>query len=388
MNFEFTEEQQTFMEDVRAFLARRVPPERQEVFGVEYDGQYQFGREIAGELAERRWLAVGWPQEHGGDGKGPIEQAIFNEQMGYGMVPRTGTTGLGFVGPALMVFGNPEQQAQYLPPIAAAQVEYCPGFSEPNVGSDLASLELRAERDGDEYVLNGSKMFTSYALNADYMYLLARTDPQAAKHRGISMFIADMKTPGISLRSLPYISGAMAAQTFFDDVRLPATALIGEENRGWYHAMTTLDFERSGLERYGRTRRAFDDFVEFCKTTRINGKTISENPSVKHKLTQTKVAFDVWSLLCWNVAWLQSTGAIPNAEASVAFLHGTEQRLKFAQSAMEILGPYATLRNESKWAPMRGTIEGIHRESMHLHGAGTSEIHRNIIAQRGLGLPR
>ena len=267
-------------------------------------------------------------------------------------------------------------------------MEYCQGFSEPNVGSDLASLELRAERDGDEYVLNGSKMFTSYAFNADYMYLLARTDPQAAKHRGISMFIADMKTPGITLRPLPYISGAMAAQTFFDDVRLPATALIGEENRGWYHAMTTLDFERSGLERYGRTRRAIDDFVQFCKATRLNGKPISERPSVKIKLAEIKVAFDVWSLLCWNVAWLQSTGAIPNAEASVAFLHGTEQRLKFAQSAMEIIGPYGTLRNESKWAPMRGAIEGIYRESMHLHGAGTSEIHRNIIAQRGLGLPR
>ena len=388
MNFDLTEEQRTFRKDVGAFLAQRVPPERQEVFGVEYEGQYQFGREIASELAQRRWLAVGWPEEHGGGGKGPIEQAIFNEQMGYGMVPRTGTTGLGFVGPALMVFGNPEQQAQYLQPIAAAQVEYCQGFSEPNVGSDLASLELRAERDGDEYVLNGSKMFTSYAFNADYMYLLARTDPQAAKHRGISMFIADMKTPGITLRPLPYISGAMAAQTQFDNVRLPATSLIGEENRGWYHAMTTLDFERSGLERYGRTRRAFDDFVEFCKTTRFNGRAISESASVQHKLAEIKVAFDVWNWLCWRVAWLQSTGAIPNAEASVAFLHGTEERLKFAQSAMEILGPYGTLRNESKWAPMRGTIEGIHRESMHLHGAGTSEIHRNIIAQRGLGLPR
>ncbi len=152
--------------------------------------------------------------------------------------------------------------------------------------------------------------------------------------------------------------------------------------------MTTLDFERSGLERYGRTRRAFDDFVEFCKSNRLNGKPVSESPSVKRKLAEIKVAFDVWSFLCWNVAWLQSTGAVPNAEASVAFLHGTEERLKFAQSAMEILGPYATLGNESKWAPMRGTIEGIHRESMHLHGAGTSEIHRNIIAQRGLGMPR
>ena len=388
MDFEFTEEQRVFRDQVKEFLAGEVPLERQEVFGVDSEEQYQFGRGLARKLAAHRWLAVGWPEEHGGGGKGPIEQAILNEQMGYGMVPRTGTTGLGFVGPALMVFGSPEQRSQFLPDIAGGEVEYCQGFSEPNVGSDLASLELRAVRDGDEYVLNGSKMFTSYAYHADYMYLLARTDPQAPKHRGISMFIADMRTPGISLRPLPYISGAMAAQTYFDNVHLPATALIGEENRGWYHAMTTLDFERSGLERYGRTRRAFDDFVDFCKTTKLDGRRPAEKPWVKHKLAQLRVGMDVWGLLCWKVAWMQSSGLVPNAEASVAFLHGTEERLRFAQMATETLGHYGALRHESPLAPLRGTIEGIHRESMHLHGAGTSEIHRNIIAQRGLGLPR
>ena len=388
MNFEFTNEQKQFREEVHDFLVQEVPPERQEVFGVDTEEDYQFGRALARKLASRRWLAVGWPEEHGGGGQGPIEQAILNEEMGYRMAPRTGIAGLGVVGPALIFFGTPEQKARYLPAIASGDVEYCQGFSEPNVGSDLASLELRAERDGDDYVLNGSKMFTSYAFHADYMYLLARTDPQAPKHRGISLFIADLKTPGISLSPLPYISGAMAAQTYFDDVRLPATSLIGDENRGWYHAMTTLDFERSGLERYGRTRRAFDDFIDFCKTTPSNGNLLAKRPAAQHKLAEIRVGMEAWRLLCWTVAWLQSTGAVPNSEASVAFLHGTEERLRFAQAAMEILGPFGTLRHESRWAPMRGTIEGIHRESMHLHGAGTTEIHRNIIAQRGLGLPR
>ena len=247
---------------------------------------------------------------------------------------------------------------------------------------------MRAVRDGDEYVLNGSKMFTSYAFHAEYMYLLARTDPEAPKHRGISVFIADLNTPGVSRRPLAYINGTMAAQTFFDDVRVPATALLGEENRGWYHAMTTLDYERSGLERYGRTRRAFDDFAEYCGVTRTNGKLLAEKPGVRRQLAETRVGMEMWRLLSWKVAWQQSTGAIPNAEASVAFLHGTEERFRFAQTAMQILGQFGTLRHESRWAPMRGMIEGIHRESMHLHGAGTSEIHRNIIAQRGLGLPR
>ena len=388
MNFEFTSEQKRFRQEVRDFLEQEVPPEYQEVFGIDTEEGYLFGRDLARKLAARRWLAVGWPQEHGGGGRGPIEQAILNEEMGYRMVPRTGSIGLGIVGPALIFFGSAEQKSRYLPDIANGEVEYCQGFSEPNAGSDLASLELRADRDGDDYVLNGSKMFTSYAYHADYMYLLARTDPQAPKHRGISLFIADLKTSGISLSPLPYISGAMAAQTHFDDVRLPATALVGDENRGWYHAMTTLDYERSGLERYGRTRRAFDDFIDYCKSAQSNGMFLAERPAAKHKLAEIRVGMEAWHLLCWNVAWLQSTGAVPNAEASVAFLHGTEERLRFAQTAMEILGPLATLRHESRWAPLRGTIEGIHRDSMHLHGAGTTEIHRNIIAQRGLGLPR
>ena len=388
MDFEFTEEQRDFRNEVRSFLEREVPPEDQEVFGVETEEQHRRAHALALKLASRRWLAIGWPEEHGGGGRGPIEQGIVNEEMGYRMAPRSGSIGLGLVGPSLMVFGTPEQKEQFLGPIARGEAEYCQGFSEPNVGSDLASLQLRAVRDGDEWVLNGSKMFTSHAFQANYMYLLARTDPQASKHRGISVFIADLETPGISRRPFPYINGAVAAQTFFDDARLPATALLGEENRGWYHAMTSLDYERSGLERYGRTRRAFDDFVEFCRETRLSGKLLAANPVVKHKLAEIRLGMDIWGLLCWKVAWMQSSGIIPNADASVAFLHGSEERLRFAQAAMQILGPYATLRHESKWAPLRGTIEGIHRESMHLHGAGTNEVHRNIIAQRGLEMPR
>ncbi len=373
---------------MQSFLEEEVPPERQAVFGIESEDDYRFGRSIQRKLADKGWLTIGWPEEYGGGGKGPIEQSIFSEEMGYRRVPRTGTTALNIVGPAVMYFGTPEQKEQYLPPIARAEAEYCQGFSEPNAGSDLGSLELRAVRDGDEYVLNGSKMFTSWAFRAQYIYLLARTDPDAPKHRGISLFIADVKTPGIIFRPLPYINGSMAAQTYFDDARIPSSALIGEENRGWYHAMATLDFERSGLERYASVQRTFDDFVEFCKTTEYNGKLLSGNPITRHKLAEIKVGMEVWRLLCWKVAWMQSTGAVPNAEASEAFLHGTVQRLQFSQTAMQILGLYGTLMHDPKWAPMRGAIEGIHRESMHLHGAGTTEIHRNIISQRGLGLPR
>ena len=388
MNFEFTEDQRRFRNDLRSFLESAVPPERQEVFGTETEEQYRYGRSISRVLADRGWLTIGWPKEYGGGGHGQIEQGILNEELGYRRVPRTGNAGLSIVGPALMKFGTEEQKTQYIPPIARAEVEYCQGFSEPNAGSDLASLELRAIRGADEYVLNGTKTFTSRAHRADYIYALARTDPEAPKHKGLSLFIAATKTPGISFRPLPYISGEMAAQTFFDDVRLPVSALIGQENQGWYHAMTTLDYERSGLSRYGGVRRTFDDFVEFCKGARRDDKALVEYPVVRYKLAETRVGMEAWRLLCWKVAWLQSIGNVPNAEASVAFLYGTEERLRFAQAAMQILGRHGTLRHGSKWAPMLGAIEGIHRESMHLHGAGTTEIHRNIIAQRGLGLPR
>ena len=388
MKFDFTEGQKRFRDELLSFLEAEVPLERQEVFGIEREDQYTFGLAIARKLVARGWLTIGWPKEYGGGGRSQIEQAIFNEEMGYWRVPQTGSIGLSIVGHALMKFGTEEQKKKYIPPITRAEVEYCQGFSEPNAGSDLAALELRATRDGDEYVLNGTKLFTTGAFRAEYIYTLARTDHEAPKHKGLSLFIADVKTPGISFHPLPYINGETAAQTFFDDVRLPLSTLIGEENQGWYHAMTTLDHERSGLFRYAGVRRTFDDFVVFCKTAQYNGKTLVENPLVRHKLAKTRVAMEVWRLLCWKVTWLQTTGAVPNAEASIAFLYGTEERLRFAQAAMQILGPYSTLLHESRWAPMLGAIEGIHRESMHLHGAGTTEIHRNIIAQRGLGLPR
>ena len=365
-----------------------MSPEYETVFGTFSEEKYWFSRDLFRRLAERRWLTVGWPEEYGGGGKTFLEQSILDEQIGYHRVQRVGITGINFAGPAIIKFGTPEQKARYLPPIARGEAEYCQGFTEPDAGSDLASLQMRAEADGDHYVLNGSKMFTSYYAHADFIYLLARTDPEAPKHRGISLFIVEMDTPGISTRPLPYINGEVAAQTFFDNVRVPRTRLVGQENQGWYHAMTTLDYERAGLERYARVRRTFDDFIDYCKSATYEGGVLGRDPVVRHKLAKVKVGLEGWAALCWKVAWMQSRGEVPNAEASIAFLYGTQQRLYFAQEAMEILGGLGTLMPECDAAPIQGAIEGLSRESMHMHGAGTMEIHRNIIAQRGLGLPR
>ena len=365
-----------------------MSPEYETIFGTFSEEKYWFSRDLYRRLAEKGWLTIGWPTEYGGGGKTFLEQSILDEQIGYHLVQRVGITGLNFSGPAIIKFGTPEQKARYLPPIARGEAEYCQGFTEPDAGSDLASLQMRAEADGEYYVLNGSKMFTSYYAHADFIYLLARTDPDAPKHRGISLFIVEMDTPGITTRPLPYINGEVAAQTFFDDVRVPRSCLVGQENQGWYHAMTTLDYERAGLERYARVRRTFDDFVAFCKTAPYRNGVLGRDPVVRHKLAKIKVGLEGWAVLCWKVAWMQSRGEVPNAEASIAFLYGTQQRLYFAEEAMEILGRLGTLTPESSAAPIEGSIEGLSRESMHMHGAGTMEIHRNIIAQRGLGLPR
>ena len=388
MRFSFTEEQQQFRQEVSDFLQAEVTPEYQTVFGSFSEKQYWFSRDLYRRLAEKGWLTIGWPREYGGGGKTFLEQSILDEQIGYHRVQRVGITGLNFAGPAIIKFGTEAQKARYLPPIARGDAEYCQGFTEPDAGSDLASLQMRAEADGDHFVLNGSKMFTSYYAHADYIYLLARTDPDAPKHRGISLFIVEMDTPGVTTQPLPYINGEVAAQTYFDNVRVPRSCLVGEENQGWYHAMTTLDYERAGLERYARVRRAFDDFVDFCKSTPHGDGALGEDAVVRHMLAKVKAGLEGWGVLCWKVAWMQSRGQVPNAEASIAFLYGTQQRLFFAQQAMEILGRMGTLTSDSASAPIQGQIEGLSRESLHTHGAGTMEIHRNIIAQRGLGLPR
>ena len=201
MRFRFTQEQHQFRQEVSDFLRQEMSPEYETVFGTFSEEKYWFSRDLFRRLAERRWLTVGWPEEYGGGGKTFLEQSILDEQIGYHKVQRVGITGINFAGPAIIKFGTPEQKARYLPPIARGDAEYCQGFTEPDAGSDLASLQMRAEADGDHFVLNGSKMFTSYYAHADFIYLLARTDPDAPKHRGISLFIVEMDTPGISTAS-------------------------------------------------------------------------------------------------------------------------------------------------------------------------------------------
>ncbi|MCH8284364.1 MAG: acyl-CoA dehydrogenase family protein [Chloroflexi bacterium] len=266
MEFRFTQEQEDFRKEVRSFLRSALPPDWKGVYpdGYFHDEYWHFIREFTAKLVAKGWLTITWPKEYGGQALPHDLQTIYNEELAYNRAPhRDLSTGIHLVGPTVMIYGTDEQKRTVIPPIAAGEHVYCQGFSEPGSGSDLASLQMRAVRDGDEYVVNGSKIWTSGAHRASHCILLTRTDPEAPKHKGISMFLVDMKTPGITVRPiLNPLNVHYFNEVFFDDVRVPATSLIGEENRGWYVATTTLDFERSGVGRFGGNQRTLEELAE------------------------------------------------------------------------------------------------------------------------------
>ncbi len=395
MDFRFSPEEEAFRQEVREFLRRDWSQEAAEV-GAESPLGYGGGRGLdeirrfQKKLAQRGWLTLAWPKEYGGMGASIMKQVIFNEEMAYHRAPQQLGVGPDRVGPTIILYGTEEQKREHLPPIANADVIWCQGFSEPGAGSDLASLQTTAVPDGDYFVVNGQKIWTSLAHVADWMILLARTDPDAPKHRGISYFLVNMRTPGITVRPLVDMMGRHTFnQVFFDNVRVPRKNLVGELNRGWYVAAATLDFERSGINRVMAGIRLYEEVVQYARETERDGRPLMADPTVRHKLAELKIEFEVGRLLAYRVAWVQSQGRIPNQEASMSKLFGSELQQRLARAGIEMLGLGGQLRPDSKWAPMAGRIADYYLGSVATTiAAGTSEIMRNIIAMRGLGLPR
>jgi alkylation response protein AidB-like acyl-CoA dehydrogenase len=394
MDFRFTPEQEAFRAELRAFLRAELPAgwgddarnDREE--GDEE--QSGAARAFTRKLVERGWLTLAWPREYGGLGADPMRQLIYNEEMSYNRAPGAGSLGVQMVGPTLMLHGSEEQRARFLAPIARNEESWCQGFSEPGAGSDLASLQTRAVQDGDDFVVNGQKIWTSNAHRAGWCILLARTYPEAPKHKGISYFLMDMRSPGITVRPLANMLGASHFnELFLDNVRIPRRNLVGELNRGWYVATTTLDFERSGIHRIMFALRLYEDVVRFAREVRRGGRALIAEPQVRVRLADLKIEFEVGRLLAYRVGWMQSRGLVPNAEASISKLYGTELQQRFSQSAMSVMGLPGVLVRGSKWAPLYGAVESYYLAAVsYTIAAGTSEVQRNIIAQRGLGLPR
>ena len=336
-------------------------------------------------LAERGWVAPHWPKAYGGGGMSPMEQFVLNQEMANAGAPAVGGSGVAMLGPTLILHGSEEQRAKYLPPILAGEATWAQGYSEPGAGSDLASLQTRAARDGDDFVLNGQKIWTSEAHTADAIFALVRTDPTAPKHRGISfLLIDDIKSPGISIRPLVDLNGRhYFNEVFFEDVRVPAANLVGEENRGWYVAMTLLDFERSNIGGAIGAKRTLRRLIETVSSDPLLQQRLDVSV-LRHEIAQRFIEAEVMYQFSMRIISIQNKGQIPNDEASMAKLYNSELSQRVAQTCMQVMGlrGQAIEEDESSFARhylgmVPATIRG-----------GTSEVQRNVIATRGLGLPR
>ncbi|GIW16066.1 MAG: acyl-CoA dehydrogenase [Tepidiforma sp.] len=388
MEFKFTAEHEALRKEVRDFLAEALP--NRGVGPVRPTSQENWEEQLAfnKKLAKKGWIAPAWPKEYGGLGWSHINQMIFSEELAYAGAPDGGRVfNVGMIGPTLIVHGTPEQKAEHLPRITNAEVTWCQGYSEPGAGSDLASLQTRAVRDGDDYVVNGQKIWTTGAHHADWCFLLVRTDPDAPKHKGISFLLVDMKTPGITVRPLINMAGYHEFnEVFFEDVRVPVRNRVGEENRGWYVAMTLLDFERSNVASIAANQRQLELLMQLWRERR-SGEAYRD--ILRHRIADLWVANEVGRMLAYRIAWMQEAGRIPNYEASVIKVFATELAQRITNFGVNLFGPAGALEPDSKYAVANGVFEKGHLVNVApTIYSGSSEIQRNIIAQRGLGLPR
>ncbi len=389
MDFRDSPEDARFRQEVREFIRTELPPDMrapdETVLGVGL-GEDPRDHEWLRKLSTRGWVAPAWPKQYGGAGLSVLQQFIFNEEMARARAPQPNMIAIQMVGPTIIVHGNDEQKAAHLPGILSGEVYWCQGFSEPGSGSDLASLQTRAVQDGDDFIVNGQKIWTSGAHRAQRMILLARTDPDAPKHKGISYFLLDMKSPGVTVRPLMNMAGIPSFnEVFFDNVRVPKKDLLGEMNKGWYVATTTLDFERSGIVSAVGLETLVKEIVDFVRA----GGRAHARGELSAELADRYIETQVGILMSYRVASMQARGLIPSNEASITKLYASELGQRIARTGVKAAGLAGILADGSAWAPLDGRLQAMYRISIgSTLAGGTSEIQRNIIAQRGLGLPR
>ncbi|OAI43689.1 hypothetical protein AYO38_10495 [bacterium SCGC AG-212-C10] len=389
MLFKDSPEHAAFRTELRTFLDRELPEEDWDMYNDRdhvTPERAAFTAQFRKKLAANGWVTMGWPEEFGGAGASYMTQTVYMEEMSSRGAPGAYDQGVWLAGPALMMYGTREQQDRWLPGMRTADSKWCQLFSEPGAGSDLAALQTRAVRDGDEYVVNGQKIWTSGATHADWGILLARTDPEAPKHKGISYFLVDMKTPGMTVRPLVNTLGTdHFTEVFFEDARIPVANRIGDENRGWYISTTTLDQERSSINRIVMTRSTLEALIRYVRASDYH----RGRDELRLELAERHLEFEIGRWLCYRVAEMQSKGQVPNSEASVSKVFGTELQRQMGITGIRVLGMAGQIEPPSEYAPLRGRVErwALAAPSYTIAG-GTSEVNRNIIATRGLGLPR
>jgi len=384
----YNEEQEKLRQELRSYYESLLTPEVE----LKLAGDRGVGptmRRVVRQMGEDGWLGIGWPTEYGGQGRSAIEQFVFFDESMRAGAPVPMLT-INTVGPTIMNFGTVQQKKAFLPKILKGEIHFCIGYTEPGAGTDLANLKTAAMRDGDEYVINGQKVFTSLAGGADYIWLAARTDPEAKKHKGISMFLVPMSTPGISITPMSLLGEHDINQTFFDDVRIPASCLVGGENQGWTLITNQLNHERVTLCSSGVIEGVLAEVQRWAQETRLaDGRRVIDQEWVRLNLARVRARLEFLRLINWKVAWTATQGHLDVADASSIKVFGTEFYLEAFRLMFEIIGERGYLRHDSPDAVLRGRLERLYRGMLILtFGGGTNEIQRDLIATFGLGFPR
>jgi alkylation response protein AidB-like acyl-CoA dehydrogenase len=386
MHITYSAEHERLRAELRSYFAALMTPQRRAA--LQGEGEYGDGtayKDTVRQMGADGWLTLGWPAEYGGRGGSALDQLIFTDEAAVAGAPVPFLT-INTVGPTIMRFGTPEQRAFFLPRIAAGELHFSIGYSEPDAGTDLAALRTRAVRDGDEYVINGQKMWTSLIQYADYVWLACRTDPDAPKHKGLTMFIVPTSSPGFSWTPVRTVAGVTTSATYYSDVRVPASAIVGELNRGWPLITNQLNHERVALTSAAPIRTALREVREWAQNTKLpDGRRVIDQEWVQIHLARVHAKVQFLRLKNWQIA---SGEQVSPADASATKVFGTEFATEAYRLLMEVLGANGIVRPGSPAALLQGRVERMHRSSLILtFGGGTNEVQRDIIAMAGLGLP-
>jgi alkylation response protein AidB-like acyl-CoA dehydrogenase len=395
MDLEFTPEEETFRQEVRSWLEENLPKDYDpdEYFSTpDVDKKVEIALAWQKKLYEGGWTGLNWPKEYGGRGATVIEQHIFNEELGRARAPMAAINfiGVAMVGPTVIHWGTDEQKKRYLPKILSSEEIWCQGFSEPGAGSDLAALSTQAVEDGDHYIINGQKTWTSMAHYSDLIYLLARTNKEVKKHKGISAFAVDMKSPGITVRPLVQLTGdSDFNEVFFEDVQVPKENMLGPKDQGWDVAITTLMYERAGMGAGMEFEHVLNQLLALAKKTQRGGVSASQDPWVRQQIAQFIIEWNAVKYTDLRALSKQISGEPPGWEGSICKLGSSYMNLRMTSFAAELLGPYGQLTRDCPMSVDQGAwLKQALMARAFTIGGGTSEIQRSILATRALGLPR
>ncbi|MBI2872734.1 MAG: acyl-CoA dehydrogenase family protein [Chloroflexi bacterium] len=390
MDFRLDPEVEAFRKEARAWIKQQIPPDwdqRERLLDYEEPDGVVFSMDFQRKLAQKGWLVPHWPKEYGGQGD-HMKHMVLTEELAYWGLPSGGQP-VNQVASILMAHGTDEQKKHFLSGLAQVKWKWAEGYSEPSGGSDLANIQTYAVEDGDDFVINGSKIWNSAHIGPDYMFGLVRTDLNQPKHRGISFLIWPMNVPGIAISKVPMMWGRSRALVTFDNMRVPKSCVIGERERGFYVAMGSLDVQRATLDRLANARRLADWLVEYARVAKFDGQKVIDRPGIRNQLAEIMMAVECYKMMIYKVAWMQSKSIPSTRESSIAKIFGPDLMQRACKVGMQMIGAYGLLEPGSKWAPLYGKIENQYLENFaRTIGSGTSEINRNVVATRGLGLPR